>query len=592
MTIEGPAAPRACPNCGTGVEEGDRFCERCGHPLTTPPVADEHPRTPDDATRLLCASTHLDDEFCRQVITEHLTEPTRQIPPTPGVDVVAVLRDAVSARRRRRIRDGTLLALLVLCLLSNPLATLNWASTAFVIRAVLPRRRLVRRLLDLAAGAVLNGGAVLAVVAVLLVAGQSGRSWFPTLWSLLLPALNVFWIAFAALAVLVLVADALLVDGLVRTEFRPGSFRADADTLPAGLHRTLRTCGVAGFRSALDRVARAQRRARSADEADVLVFRGDHPFVGAGVVDGDEAITVPLEPRSPDTVPSPVTTEGLYGAVASAVRDLHTAESLAPSGRLCGIHARDVVIVPARRLVSTLPRQPVPPLLASLDHAPVPAYPLEAARRLAERPQEWARYYRCFRVEAWDRDLAVTTWFSAGIDPRMLHLETVCTVLTPLDDRFHQADRVPSVPVLLGALGRAVMLPTTVRRRIRSVTRRFRPARRQPGRVLPEAYGAGPTLREVAARPARGDFFQSADVVRYEQVVRTTVLHAVYRYLEDLGYAAADLDGRARRAAANPITLVDNRFGGVSVVARDVGAPLAVGTTVTQSVHDRPKEQS
>lgn len=70
-------------------------------------------RQEDETTRYLCAAAHLDQEFADQAIRETLVEPLRAAPPMPGVNVGAVLREAVAARTRRRIRD----AILLVCLL-------------------------------------------------------------------------------------------------------------------------------------------------------------------------------------------------------------------------------------------------------------------------------------------------------------------------------------------------------------------------------------------------------------------------------------------------------------------------------------------
>ncbi|MGH3839116.1 MAG: hypothetical protein ACRDSF_25975, partial [Pseudonocardiaceae bacterium] len=118
----------SCYNCSHRTRPGDSYCEQCGSALGAQP-APWHPAkgngqptvrqgpvgatpTLDGTTRYLCAAAHLDEEFCDEAIAEFLVEPVRAIPPSPGVDSAAVLREAVAAQTRRRIRDGLLLALL------------------------------------------------------------------------------------------------------------------------------------------------------------------------------------------------------------------------------------------------------------------------------------------------------------------------------------------------------------------------------------------------------------------------------------------------------------------------------------------------
>lgn len=126
----------SCDNCSHRARPGDRYCEQCGSALgamSAPeqpasgngrPQGNQRPVGTaaglDGTTRYLCAAAHLDEEFCDEAIAECLVEPVRAIPPSPGVDSAAVLREAVAAQTRRRIRDGLLLALLVVLALVNP----------------------------------------------------------------------------------------------------------------------------------------------------------------------------------------------------------------------------------------------------------------------------------------------------------------------------------------------------------------------------------------------------------------------------------------------------------------------------------------
>ncbi len=79
--------------------------------------------------------------FARSAIAEYLVEPTRAISPCPGVDAAAVLRDAVAARRRGKIRDGVLLALVLVSLFTSTALTLAWLVFGIAVAAALPEQR-------------------------------------------------------------------------------------------------------------------------------------------------------------------------------------------------------------------------------------------------------------------------------------------------------------------------------------------------------------------------------------------------------------------------------------------------------------------
>jgi hypothetical protein len=62
--------------------------------------------TATNVTRLLCAGAHLDRRFATAVISELVDHRDRYAAPAYGYDAVAVLGHALSARRRRRVRDA------------------------------------------------------------------------------------------------------------------------------------------------------------------------------------------------------------------------------------------------------------------------------------------------------------------------------------------------------------------------------------------------------------------------------------------------------------------------------------------------------
>lgn len=104
----------------------------------------------DDTTRYLCAAAHLDPDYADAAVREYLVEPTRSIPPSPGVNSGVVLREAVAARTRGKIRDGLLLVLTLVCVITVPLLVLTWLSLA-ATATYLPRlslRKLENKLAD------------------------------------------------------------------------------------------------------------------------------------------------------------------------------------------------------------------------------------------------------------------------------------------------------------------------------------------------------------------------------------------------------------------------------------------------------------
>src|SRR5690349_16016068 len=104
------------------------------------PAADRgeaSPRLRDDTTRFLCGAAHRDEEFADSAIREYLVESTRSIPRSPGVNAGAVLREAVAARTRRKVRDGAVLALAVVVLFTaTGMQLALWLVVAAVVAMV------------------------------------------------------------------------------------------------------------------------------------------------------------------------------------------------------------------------------------------------------------------------------------------------------------------------------------------------------------------------------------------------------------------------------------------------------------------------
>ena len=67
-----------------------------------------------DATRYLCAAAHLDEGFARAVLDEVLHQPHRAIAPSHGISLIPIIRHAAAARRRSLLRDGLVIATLIL----------------------------------------------------------------------------------------------------------------------------------------------------------------------------------------------------------------------------------------------------------------------------------------------------------------------------------------------------------------------------------------------------------------------------------------------------------------------------------------------
>lgn len=557
----------SCYKCSHHTRPGDRYCEQCGSALEVIPIpwqrasGDGEPHggqgtagaAPglDGTTRYLCAAAHLDEKFCDEAIAEFLVEPVRAIPPSPGIDSAAVLREAVAAQTRRRIRDGLLLALLVVLALVDFPTVILWTVMAAVVAGLQAvaaalqasgggrSRHTLKVVAQLRANGILRKFAVLVVVAWLaldlqLLPGSSQ----------LLPASK--WPAFLiiGLMLLILIVDEFTVAKLMNSSFRRGRFDPDAGRALFQWERVVRSLGHGSFHAELNRVVRSDESSRTAGQADVIVYRGGTPFIGAGKQVAHHVFALPLEPSEDDSDADlvPISVTELHRHVAEKLAVLRSSSSLSPGQRLERLQQREQVLLPADLLLLNHSVQAQLPVLPDLSRPPLAHLPLGAARALAENPLEWARYYSCFRVESWDRDLTTSCYLHIGTDQRMLYLEwTYCTLL-PVRECYRSIDRpAESLWTTFGrSLVELIVLPASVPARLRSAFRRRKVLPQQAGEVVPDRYGARESIRELGADDKTHTYFQGADIERYVNIIDRALVRAVGQFLEERGYSVVE----------------------------------------------------
>jgi len=575
MVIDvGAGRNQNCWRCRTVNQPGDGFCQQCGAPLTHR----------DNTTRYLCAAAQLNEDYANAAMREFLVEPLRAIPPTPGVDTAAVLREAVAARTRRRIRDAVLLALMLAFLFVDPAVLMLWVLAAVAL-AMVPGPFRARGIGDFVVAAVLL--VVAAVVMGVEVVGQvtdmlssSGSSSYgyldsPSPVSMAVDS-AVHIVLVPLLIAVVLFTDRLAVRFLVLRRFRRGTFVADGRRSAFEWERRLRGLGLDAFYLPLERVVAAEE-AGAGDEgsADVVVHRGFSPFVGAGIPVHRQVITLPLDSSNTDVDPRSISVTELQQHIGAAIESLKEASSLGPGHRLENLTHREQVLIPADRMVVN--HRAVPEVLLDLDHAPARRVPVEQARALADSMVEWARYYRCYRVESWDRDLTTSCYLHVGTDQRMLYLEWQFLALLPIDPEYRAIDQHHSLARTLGrTLLELWLLPATLFRRGKSVFRPFKPLRQGVDGAVPAKYGADCSVRELAQADRVQSYFQDVDVERYVRILDTTLFRAVGQYLEERGYSVVEFmklaDPVVNSYDMHGSTFVDSAVGTNSKVTNNSGS--------------------
>ncbi|MET0136055.1 MAG: hypothetical protein ABW215_20935 [Kibdelosporangium sp.] len=512
------------------------------------------PNARDDTTRYLCAAAQLDSKFADDAIREFLVEPTRPVPPSPGTDTTAVLGEAIAARTRRKYRDSALLALAVVVLFTAPVdVLLGWLVLGLLasLPQWLSRRKLLASKTKVNPAVMLAGGVA---VAVLVVVGPQLFEYLSDSTSTSRSSRSrsaaaeestgalVAAIVMIAGMLAVLLTDRLIVWRHLTTRFNRLSPPV-ADPLTS--ERPVLTAST-GFLHELHRVAATERGQAAREGAPLIVYRGYSPFVGAGFEYRPWSMAVPLQPIK-DKQQAELTTDLLYGSIREALAGLGRATPLTPGRRLGDLRITDQVIVPAGELVDHLADPATRTILADLDEPPYPVMGPENVAHLRATPEEWARYYLCFQVETWDRDLVVSVFVHVAMDETTMYVEWTPCVLLPIKDEYQDIDRLPPGPLrpVLNAVARLVRLPATILQSTAHTFSTIRPAPRRPGMVDPEMYGSLRSLREMAADDGVRNYFQLVDVERYLKILNSRFVLAVSKLLRDSGYSAAGFEQQA-----------------------------------------------
>jgi len=528
------------------------------------------PGSADDTTRYLCAASYLDPRYSTRVITEFLVEPTRPVPPSPGLDAGRVLTEAVRARARRKNYDGLLVLLMAVVIglsWDNPLLY-GWIvlSVVLVVARAGKNANATERSFNPKTLALV--GAVVVVVWLLLAYSDelfsSGRSYSSRYYADVEfedssggdTARFVIGIVLAFVVLMVVTFERWSLWNLLTTRFK-------RFTPPAPDSGSLTGLFTEDFRAQLARYQRIDEFA-GAPGAPLVVYRGYKPFVGAGFRRAAWSMAIPLE-RIEDGETDPadhreLTTESLYEEIRGAIGDLRRSAALSPDGRLGGLTVTEAVFTPASELVDHLGE--AASYLPDIEYPPHTRLTEADVERIRREPKEWARYYLCFQVETWDRELVLTTFLHVAVDDTTLYVEWTPFMLPPIRADYRAVDKMRQES--LRPFGQGLLawleLPASLPGRIANLASWIRPPRREAGVLDPERYGAASTLRELASVNLFTDYFQLVDIERYEKIIESRLLPTIGKLLGDAGFSTAKFEEQAAVVINNDITIGgDNR---------------------------------
>ncbi|WP_406638633.1 hypothetical protein [Amycolatopsis sp. WGS_07] len=527
----------------------------------------------DDSTRYLVAAAHLDREYAEDAVREFLVEPTRQVPPSPGIDTPTVLAEALAARTRRKYRDALLAVLgagFVYCSLFTGLLT-AWLAVAFVLYAI----RLWRKNREGSSRNVLV--TVVKIVALGLVSlplavftafglfawtelsdlssefGYDSRSYAD------LPDLDVLWavaICCALAMLVVLVVDRIAVWHLLTTYFGR-SARIPGGTPKPPADRLSFSLAPPRFRAELQRHRVGRVPSWPDAQTPLIVHRGANPFVGAGESTKPWSTVIPLTPDAEAGEKPALTARLLYRRIAEKVAGLRDGGPLAPDCRLRDLTVAGRVFAPADKLLDHLHLPEANYYLRHPNTAPEAFLHDAEAGHVHDQAREWSRYYLCMELETWDRDLVVSAFVHCAVGANELYVEWTPCVLPPIADEYRDLDKMVNngVRPLWEGFVRWLLLPVTSFGRIANAFRMRLPLPHDSHQLNPDRYGTGRTLRELASMRRPRNYFQTVDAERYVRLLESRLVPAVAATLQECGYSSTLFERRADARMINNITI-------------------------------------
>ncbi|MER5833994.1 hypothetical protein ABT116_24890 [Streptomyces sp. NPDC002130] len=561
--------------------------------MTTAPVHMPVGSTPGDVTRYLCAAAYVDEDFAERVVEDLLADEAGAVAPSPGVDLVTVVRHCLTAQELRHRRDLRLTCAFAVVTVFAPLWLVFVGLLLSATGRVGGRPSLATRGRHQPPGGVLAGAAVTAAVTVLVAVAFGVLlsalpapglvSWLLGAYLAGVPAvlLSVAAVAFAYVTV---VRHDLDVDRLLRTTMTREAFaRQPRPTVPRRTWMAERLAAIG-----------------EAQDGNVTVYSGYTPFIGYSAAASQWSLAVPLLPAGDPVggmprraAPESFTVTELVDHVRALLRA--TAARGTADGAADVAEALGSLVVEDRVLASGTSVGDDERFIRDSGLAPAARLPADEIGRIMERPTGAVRHCLAVHVPLWGGDVVPSVFLHLSTTGRTLHLHCSNHVLGPVRAEYHVVDRLRGP--LSPAARRGLLLDAVAHTRKDFFAAPFRAMRqarfeeRHSRRMVDELkaldqdpvydFGARLSVRELALSPNYHNYFQVVDAMRITSAVERHTLAAVRGFLDARGYDTTDF--RAQQQTILNQGLIQQ--GGTSIIGNQA---IGTGATATQNVPGQP----
>ncbi|ASU79785.1 hypothetical protein CDG81_17665 [Actinopolyspora erythraea] len=524
----------------------------------------------------LVAAVHLKPELADRLIDNYTSAPREALPPPQGTDAVNVLTQALTARRKRRIRDVLLLVLTslagltlfpytVMFVLGLAALWLFWSLTFGARRQLLgiaPKARADEEEphpLGILITCVFLGGAfvVLSFATRLSTSLSSERSTYysepdafprPSAGTALLTPVLLFVLCLVAILA-VLLLDKWVTRHLVASH--GGRIPRRTNLLVAGTANSLVNSVRRRYGELLAAVA------QRGDGRTVLAHAGWDAFVGYGEKVNAWTLPLVLRTRSEEADPPVLHPREVYSAVTEELRSMWDSDLLAPGRRLRGLTVGPLVVVNTRGLRENRNTHTARTLLSSETGQPVDRTDAETLNQLIDEDFEWVRHFQHSSVMSWNSDQLISTMFNIGCDNRTLYLEWNAYCLYPMAQRYRLAGflRPSGKQVVAATLLEFLQLLGSLAWRAKNLNRATDPA---TGRSFPGRDRNVRSIRELVAEEHCANEFQDLDGQRHMTLLEERTLSAVRNHLSERGFDTEGLEQHTTQIISNTSNSFNN----------------------------------
>lgn len=314
----------------------------------------------------------------------------------------------------------------------------------------------------------------------------------------------------------------------------------------------------------------AQRSALPDGDANLTVYSGFSPFIGAGLEMDGWSLAIPTDKPKEDfgaPLPTPVSVRDVYATISRRLDklqlpSLHQRDHFFVNGADCGEQAS---------------------LLPDRYGRPADVLPQDLVEQCSYGGDPRVRHYRWIQVSDWAGDITVSCFLRCFLRGPTLFVEFKRFLLTPLVASIRGIDDLAPLKlrVMLGyAVGAVVVAPIKLVVAPFAMAhyavewwndvwgRRERKRRKMIDRVARWDYGATTSVRQAYASGQYVRYFQRADTDSYEKTLQQETLDALIDFLDAHGVNTAALRDR-QTSILNHGVIVQN--GNISAGSMAVG---------------------